>query len=143
MRWTPLLLALTVVACTSSDTVSTDTTPPISTQVDSTTTALVAATTQTTTSVTVETAVAGTLIEISVIGGEVTGGGKVAVRLGETVTIRVTADVSDEIHLHGYDIAVEVAPVTTAEVVFIAGIPGIFEIELEESGLMLAEIEVS
>lgn len=139
MRWTSLLLAVTVVACANTETISTEAAPLTSTQIETTTTVAVSATAPATT----QTIVAGRLIEISVIGGEVVGGGKLAVALGEKVTIRVTADVTDEIHLHGYDIALGVTPVATAEIVFTADIPGVFEIEFEESGLALAEIEVS
>lgn len=86
---------------------------------------------------------AGTVIEIEVAGGEVTGSGRQKVDLGESVTIRVTSDVDDHIHLHGYDVLTDVRAGTPAELTFDATIPGVFEVELEDSGVLLVELEVS
>lgn len=86
---------------------------------------------------------AGTVIEVSVAGGQVDGGGRTAVPLGDAVTVRVTSDVDDHIHLHGYDVLVDVAAGETAELTFTADIPGVFEVELEESRIPLLELEVS
>lgn len=86
---------------------------------------------------------AGTLIEVSVSAGTVEGGGRTPVELGETVVIRVTSDVDDSIHLHGYDVEVDLAPGTPTDLTFDATIPGVFEVELEESGLQLLELEIS
>lgn len=86
---------------------------------------------------------AGTVIEVSVTGGQVDGGGRTAVPLGDAVTVRVTSDVDDHIHLHGYDVLVDVAAGETAELTFTADIPGVFEVELEESRIPLLELEVS
>lgn len=83
------------------------------------------------------------LVEIQVTGSTVVGGGKVAIPLGEEATIRVVADTADEAHLHGYDLSADLEPGVAAEIVFVASIPGVFELELEEAGLLLAEIEVS
>ena len=89
------------------------------------------------------TAAGGPVVDVTVAGGEVTGGGRHQVDLGETVTIRVTSDVSDHVHLHGYDVLADVAAGETAELVFDATIPGVFEVELEDAGLPLLELEVS
>ena len=86
---------------------------------------------------------ASDVIEVAVVAGEVTGGGRHQVDLGETVTVRVMSDVTDHIHLHGYDVMVDVVAGETADVVFDATIPGVFEIELEESGVPLLELEIS
>jgi hypothetical protein len=83
------------------------------------------------------------LVEIEVSGSTVVGGGKVAIPLGEEATIRVVSDATDEAHLHGYDLYADLEPGIPAEIVFVASIPGVFELELEGSGLLLAEIEVS
>lgn len=66
-----------------------------------------------------------------------------AIPLGAEATVRVVADIADEAHLHGYDLFVDLEPGVPAEIVFVADIPGVFELELEGSGLLLAEIEVS
>lgn len=85
----------------------------------------------------------GTVLGVSVAGGEVTGGGRHAVPHGDTVTIRVTSDVADHVHLHGYDVLVDVGAGESAELTFEATIPGVFEVELEDAGLLLLELEIS
>jgi heme/copper-type cytochrome/quinol oxidase subunit 2 len=64
------------------------------------------------------------------------------VRQGEEVKVRVASDVADEIHLHGYDLTVDVAAGGEAEIEFDATIVGRFEIELEERGTPIGELEV-
>jgi hypothetical protein len=85
----------------------------------------------------------GTVVEISVASGEVSGGGRHQIDLGDTVTIRVTSDVADHVHLHGYDVLADVGAGETSELVFDATIPGVFEVELEDSRIPLAELEIS
>ncbi len=75
--------------------------------------------------------------------GEVKGPGRVRVPLGEMVVLTVTADVADEVHLHGYDHFADVAPGQPAVLRFEASIPGVFEAELEGSRLELVLIEVA
>ncbi len=58
------------------------------------------------------------------------------------MTIRVTSDVADEVHVHGYDRTVPVAAGQTAEVTFVASIPGVFEVELERIHRLLFTLEV-
>lgn len=96
----------------------------------------------TTVPATTSTSVAGTVIEVTVSNSTVDGGGRVSVPLGEEVMIRVTADSSDEVHVHGYDLLAEVSPGAPGEVTFIADIPGIFEVELESSHLRLVTLVV-
>jgi hypothetical protein len=82
-------------------------------------------------------------VRIVVRGGEVVGGLKRAtVDQGEKVAIVVGADVADEVHLHGYDKSADVAPGKPARLVFVASIPGRFEVELEDRGLQIADLEV-
>jgi uncharacterized cupredoxin-like copper-binding protein len=106
-----------------------------------TTTTTTAATDSTTTTTT---APSGDVIEITVEGGKVVGGAqRHKAKLGDSVTLRVTSDVADEVHLHGYDKKVDVAPGYPAELTFTADIPGVFEVELEGKALPLGELEVS
>jgi len=51
------------------------------------------------------------------------------VNLGDTVLIKVTSGVADEVHLHGYDISSGVDAGHDAEILFEASVPGIFEVE--------------
>ena len=83
-------------------------------------------------------------IEVTVAAGAVSGdNGRQEVAVGDTVVVRVTSDQADEVHVHGYDNTVAVAPGETAEIQFVADIPGLFEVELESAGLLLTELAVS
>lgn len=82
-------------------------------------------------------------IRIVVNGGEIRGGlPHETVKQGSKVVIRVSADVSDEVHLHGYDIARDVAPGKPAVIAFAADLPGRFEVELEGQGQQLLDLKV-
>lgn len=62
---------------------------------------------------------------------------------GEQIRFKVRSDAAEEIHVHGYDIAEEVAAGGTVEFNFPAEIEGIFEAELEELGVQIAELRVN
>lgn len=84
----------------------------------------------------------GTVIVVK--GGEPVGGSKsIKVKSGDKVKITVESDADAEIHLHGYEIKKSAAPGEPAEFEFDADIPGIFTMEVEDSGTQIAEIEVS
>ena len=61
---------------------------------------------------------------------------------GETVRFRVRHDEPDEVHVHGYDSKKDLEPGKTVTVAFKGDITGIFEIELERSGTLLAQLKV-
>jgi hypothetical protein len=54
----------------------------------------------------------------------------------------VTSDRSDELHVHGYDKTVPLAPGSPAVVQFVADLPGVFEVETHDSGLLLFQLVV-
>jgi hypothetical protein len=81
-------------------------------------------------------------VEIEVEDGRVKGPAQVTVDLGERVVLVVEADVADEVHVHGYDLLEEVRPGQRARIAFVADAPGVFEVELEEAGLLLTRVEV-
>ena len=86
----------------------------------------------------------GTVIDVVVAGGQPEGGSQsVDVPVGEQVTLRVTADAADEVHVHGYDLFADTVPGEAVELTFVAEIPGQFEIELEDSHVLLVELTVS
>ncbi|MDQ3641030.1 MAG: hypothetical protein M3450_06080 [Actinomycetota bacterium] len=88
-------------------------------------------------------AAAGTVLAFTVRGGSVVeGASRQRATLNQPVTIRVTSDVADEVHVHGYDKKVDVAPGRPAEVTFVANIPGVFEVEFERSRRLLFTLEV-
>lgn len=82
-------------------------------------------------------------VEVEVEDGNVEGPGDVEVQQGERVRLVVEADVSDEVHVHGYDLLAEVSPDEPAVIVFRANAPGVFEVELEGAGLPLLELTVT
>jgi hypothetical protein len=88
-------------------------------------------------------AAAGQRIEVTVTGGQVTGDtGRVPVPAGEHVTLVVTSDALDELHVHGYDLTADLPPGAPATVEFDATIPGVFEVELHDAGTLLLSLQV-
>lgn len=84
------------------------------------------------------------IVALTFAGGDVSGDtGRLAAALGDIVEITVESDVSEEIHVHGYDLFAAVSPDSPALIRFTADVPGVFEVELEESGTLLFELEVS
>lgn len=82
--------------------------------------------------------------ELTFRGGEVVGGEQtVEVQAGEEVTLAVTSDVRDEVHVHGFDRDADLEPGRTQELSFAAEAEGLFEIELHDSEVLLANLEVS
>ncbi len=65
------------------------------------------------------------------------------VPLGSTVSIRIDADAAHEVHVHGYDVFLDTTPGGTAELNLVADIPGQFEVEIESTGQLIAELVVS
>jgi FtsP/CotA-like multicopper oxidase with cupredoxin domain len=64
------------------------------------------------------------------------------VRRGDEVRFRVRSATREELHVHGYDISRPLPPGRTVAVRFAARIEGVFEIELEGSGVQIAELRV-
>ena len=82
-------------------------------------------------------------LRVRVRGGSPDGGiQRLTVRQGERVRVRVVSDVSDHVHVHGYDLFGDVAPGSPATIQFRATLTGRFEIELEDRGTPIAELEV-
>ncbi|MGY2127364.1 hypothetical protein [Blastococcus sp. SYSU DS0617] len=87
---------------------------------------------------------AGTTLAVQVAGGRATGDtGRVAVPLGDPVTVTITSDAPDEAHLHGYDVTAGLEAGVPAELTFDATIPGVFELELHEAGTVLLTLQIS
>jgi hypothetical protein len=83
-------------------------------------------------------------IEVAYAGGQVTGSsGREEVRLGEQVVLRFSSDVAEEVHVHGYDLEVALPAGGSAEIPVSATIPGVFEVELHESGKVLYQLRVA
>ena len=99
---------------------------------------------ETTTSTTTTTEAAKpTVVSIVVVNGAPQGGiVRQTVSKGDRVVLVVKSDVSDEIHLHGYDKSTDVSAGETARLSFTADLPGRFEVELENQGVQIADLTV-
>jgi hypothetical protein len=83
------------------------------------------------------------VVTIVVANGAPKGGiVRETVEKGDRVVLVVRSDVTDHVHLHGYDIMRDVAPGSLARLRFRATIPGRFEVELEDRGVQIADITV-
>jgi len=83
-------------------------------------------------------------IEVTVAHGKASGDtGRVQVALGTPVTLVITSDVADQVHVHGYDIEQKLTPGTPATLRFTATVAGVFEVELHEADMVLLRLQVS
>jgi hypothetical protein len=83
-------------------------------------------------------------VVIHVVGGKPEGGvQKITVNKGQPVRFKVISDVSDEIHVHGYNFHKDVKKGGSVSFDFPATIDGIFVIELESRGEQIASLQVN
>lgn len=145
MRRIAIALVLVLVGACAEEATSDASATSTSTAVTATSTTVVTGTTvaTTTTSAPRLTTTTSAAPDVVVSGGAVTGPERFSLSLGETVEILVLADVDDEVHVHGYDLHFDVVAGVPTLVSFIADVPGVFEAELEGSGLGLFDIEVA
>jgi hypothetical protein len=90
-----------------------------------------------------ETPEPGTMIRVAYRNGEVHGPARFTASQGESVTIVVRADVSDHVHVHGYDLMADVSPGAPGRIDFVADAAGVFEVELEDAGRLLFRLEIT
>jgi hypothetical protein len=83
-----------------------------------------------------------TVIEVTYRNGAVQGPTSFTVTQGERVRLLVHADVSDEVHVHGYDLSADVTAQRAARIDFVANAAGRYEVELEGAGEPLFELEI-
>jgi hypothetical protein len=76
-------------------------------------------------------------------GEPVDGVAELEYSAGDEIRFRVTSDAAEEIHVHGYDIAKIVPAGGTIEFAFPAELEGIYEAELEELGVQIAELRIN
>lgn len=85
----------------------------------------------------------GAVIDLTITDGAVQGGvRREVVRIGDAVTLRVSGNTSDEVHIHGYDLHMDLDE-GQGELTFEASIPGVFEVELEGTHTLVLQLEVS
>jgi len=62
---------------------------------------------------------------------------------GDEIRFQVSSDAAEEIHVHGYDVSKEVPAGGTIEFDFPADLEGIYEAELEQLGVQIAELRIN
>ena len=133
---------LLLVSCGGGD--ATSTTSPTSTTTPTTTTQPTTTTTPaTTTSTAAATTTTAQAIDVSIESGEVVGPTTFSFAVGDAVSIWVLSDVDAEIHVHGYDVFFEALAGIPTEIALTVDVPGIFEVELEETHVPLFVLEVT
>ncbi len=86
----------------------------------------------------------GEVPTIEVRNGEPVGGVQtLEFDAGDEIRFRVSSDAAEEIHVHGYDIAKDVPAGGTIEFDFPAELEGIYEIELEQLAVQIAELRIN
>jgi hypothetical protein len=83
------------------------------------------------------------VVNITVAGGEVSGvEPRTQIAVGTRVRLSITTDAADEVHVHGYELTQRLAAGETASLEFVADRPGIFEVELHDTQLVLTRLQV-
>ena len=81
------------------------------------------------------------VVEATYAGGQVSvDSSRVDARLGEQVVLRFTSDVAEQVHVHGYDEYVDLAPGVTTDVPLTLTLPGSYEVELHTAGRPLYQL---
>jgi hypothetical protein len=78
----------------------------------------------------------------SVGGGSADDSSVVAIDEGTPVTLTVTADRADVVRVHGIGLTTPLQPGVPGTVEFVARLPGLFLVELQQSHLPLAQLQV-
>lgn len=83
------------------------------------------------------------MIDVELSDGEVTGPDVFEVALGDRVDLWVVSDIDDEMHVHGYDIFVDLEAGVPFNLSFVADVPGVFAVEVHTGHTRLFDIEVA
>jgi hypothetical protein len=80
---------------------------------------------------------------VRVVNGQPAGGIKtISYTKGDQIRLKVQSDTADEIHVHGYDLKKDVKAGGSVQFGFPASIEGRFEVELENAGVQIANLQV-
>ena len=80
-------------------------------------------------------------LSVDITGSKMTPD-KLTAHQNDSITLKLTADKEEEIHLHGYDYKFEMKPGEAQTKTFKADKSGSFEIEIEDSSTHLGELDV-
>jgi len=90
-----------------------------------------------------DTAKSSVTIDIEIRGGAPVGGiQQITVRRGDEVTVDVAGDSTGRVHIHGYDLFVDLND-GSGTTQFDALIPGVFSMEIEATSRQLVKLTVS
>jgi phage-related tail protein len=82
-------------------------------------------------------------IDVTVANGKVSpSGAKYDVTKGSTVTINVSSDANETVHVHGYEIEKDVTPGQKLVITFVASMTGSFDIETHVIDATIATLNV-
>lgn len=148
-----LAAALGLAACGGSETRSEPSAAPATTEAPATVGAATetaqsepAATTQAETetqAATTQPEAAGASVHVDVKDGQPVGGPKeLTVSKGDRVTIEVSVDAADTVHVHGYDLEAEATPEAPAVIELTADLEGVFDVESHTGGALLVKLVV-
>ncbi|WP_418961318.1 hypothetical protein [Streptomyces tritici] len=85
----------------------------------------------------------GRTVAITVTGSSVQPPpSRIELKKGERLTLRVTSDRADTLHVHGYDRELPLRPGESAVLTLIADRTGLFEVETHDTGLLLTQLAV-
>jgi hypothetical protein len=85
----------------------------------------------------------GKRLQITVNGKQVSPApGTFELGVGEKLTLTVTSDVANELHVHGFDVEQELRPGRPATLELVGKEQGTFEVETHEPALLLTKIAV-
>ncbi|MET8308463.1 hypothetical protein [Micromonospora sp. NPDC005173] len=140
---TGVLTALLATGCGQGDDPSVADPSTLPTAAPPTTTTAPAASDSPTPSATASTPAVDRQITVTIAKRRVTPPtGRITVDKGQLVRITVTSDVSDELHVHGYELGARLPAGTPASVEFRAEKTGLFEVETHETELVLFQLVV-
>ena len=86
---------------------------------------------------------ADVIISVVLVDGRIEVERRYEASLGDTVELRVTSDVSEEVHLHGYDLLLQLEVGAEVTLTFEADLPGVWEAELHPSHREIFQLQVS
>lgn len=86
----------------------------------------------------------GRTLEVTIKGNKVTPApSTVKLGIGETLTLTVTSDHDDQLHVHGFDVEKALPAGTPVSVELTGKTPGVYEVETHHPELRLLKIAVS